>query len=147
MLKIKTLAFSISISLGVFSTPQAYAMFYPEEQMNALAENFSKCSPFKQKFNHAMTKEPLEREILGMKRGFCLFKEGMPNNGMLKCAYHKTYLSKISAYYKKVAGLKNAASVKFSYDGEKSVTIVDGEELSDPMQDALETGNCKVTGY
>ncbi len=111
------------------------------------------CNPYKCEFIHPLTQEPMIREIVGIVENNCHYLEQMPNSGQMKCQYDEATRLAIAQYYKDLDQAKNISieiSGGLSPEGVDVETkeVVDGQEiLENPLQEALDSGMCEISGY
>lgn len=119
-------------------------------KVQSFADNLENCKSFSEIFNNPLTGEKLKREISGFENGLCIYTEQMPNGGEMKCSYSQNLRKKISKYYRNV---ETSNLIKFNVDSKlesnevKSTYEVNGEELTNPLQEALDSGECIISGY
>jgi hypothetical protein len=76
----------------------------------------------------------------------------MPKGGRMDCAYSDSLRKAISKYYKDVdaaaaAGKSVGSTVHMTTGKVETRYTIDGKEVSNPLQEALRIGQCKITGY
>lgn len=112
------------------------------------ADKLNSCTMHKISFKHPLTEETLEKEILGIVDGKCVYAEQMPNNGSMECEYSEGDRKVVAQYYKDTA---NAESFDTKAQlGSENQTVkykIDGKEVDNPIQTALDKGTCVVKGY
>lgn len=116
----------------------------------AFAEKFATCTPYEYTFIHILTKEDMKREILGMVNGKCKTTEEMPNGGMMNCEFDNDLRVAVAQYYEDLAEASSYGISIHIDSEEETVTAtytIDGKEVENPMQEALDTGACTVSGY
>ena len=117
---------------------------------DAFPDMLSSCKKYKCQFIHPLTGENMKREILGIIDGKCVYLEEMPNGGQMECKYTESFGKVIAQYYRDSFA---AESMEFSINinlgsGELTSTyIIDGKEVENPLQEALDSGVCVVSGY
>ncbi len=127
----------------------------PAEQANAAISNefitnLIICATYKTTFIHPLTGDVLEKEIQGMVDGKCNYTEQMPNNGRMDCKYTESMLGAIVSYHKDLASAEDFGMElqSDSNSGAPKVTYtIDGKEVENPLQEALDTGMCVISGY
>ena len=115
-----------------------------------LADKLETCTPYKANFVHPLTGEKLTREIVGMTNGKCVYVEGMPNGGKMKCKYSKDSLPSIAQYYRNTANAGSSeVNVSISQTDSKPKTIykINGKPVDNPMQECMNNGDCVISGY
>ena len=125
------------------------------------------CAPYTCEMSHPLFDVFITRHsISGMKGGKCHYEQTMPNNGLMACnlsveqrnnfaQLNRDMFSGKSIESKSSANMEGAW--KWNSDGKtKSYTKVtkkktsykvDGKETKNMMNDALENGDCVITGY
>lgn len=120
-----------------------------EPKVNTLfEEKLSTCTPTKESFQHELTGETMEKEIVGEVDGKCLYVEQMPNGGKMECHYTESERRAIAQYYLDVkAAESTTAHVKT--DGTNTTTeySIDGKVVENPLAEAVTNGTCVVSGY
>lgn len=97
------------------------------------------CLSYKCTFVHSFTEETMTKEIFGIVNNTCHYVEQMPYNGLMTCDYTLDTRKVIAQYYKDIASSKNS-EITSSY-------TIGGKTVSNPIQEALVTGQCVVLGY
>ena len=112
------------------------------------ATRLSTCTPYKMTFEHPLTKDILEKEVVGTVNGKCQYLEQMPNGGLMTCNYSASERAAVSQYYIDVA---NATSVSteahLSSEGSEITYTIDGKVVDNPLQETFTNGTCVITGY
>jgi len=117
---------------------------------DAFPDKLDACEPFSCKFEHPFTGEMMEKKIIGLVNGKCQYTEEMPNNGRMDCEYSESMRKAAAQYYKDVAAAESAGtSVKADLGSGEVETkyTIDGKEVENPLQEAMETGVCVISGY
>lgn len=129
-----------------------------QEQQEAISEQLSfanslqSCNPYKAEFKHILTGDILQREIVGIVGGKCVYNEQMPNNGNMECKLTEPQMTTMADYYKQTATLDeisydyNTENVMDSSLGESTYTQ-GGETYINPMQELYSSGACVISGY
>ncbi len=130
--------------------PVSYAQ--DKQEVITFADNLEKCTPFKSQFIHPFNGQNMQREIVGITEGKCLYIEEMPNNGQMTCRYDIEQLPVIAKYYRDVALAKShTTSAKItSHEDKQEVKItytINGKEVKNPMQECMKNGTCIISGY
>ena len=114
-----------------------------------LADKLETCESFTQTFIHPMMGGEMERRVIGMDGSDCIYQETMPNNGLMECRYPEELRKSAAQYYRAIAQAEVIHSeAELSLDGESDVTTtVDGEVIEDPLQEAMSSGLCTISGY
>ncbi|MBD3361345.1 hypothetical protein GF358_00980 [Candidatus Woesearchaeota archaeon] len=93
------------------------------------------CEPFSCEFQHEITLEMLEKRIIGLVDGKCKYTEEMPASGKVDCEYTESVRKTIARFQRDV----DNNQVKPSY-------LVNGNLVQNPMQEALNIGQCVIQG-
>lgn len=116
------------------------------------SEMLSSCTEYTCEFTHTLTGELMTREILGLKDGICKYSEEMPNNGQMDCDYTEEMRKAVAQAYNDMIREGNfSVSVsgnlaEDNYEIESTYTV-DGKTVTNPGQEALDSGQCIVSGY
>lgn len=113
------------------------------------ADQLESCTPYKCQFVHPFNREKLTREVFGIINGKCKYVEQMPNNGLMTCNYSESMRRAVAQYQRDIAS-SGSFGTGFSTDtsGQTSTTYtIDGREVENPAQEALNEGVCVITGY
>lgn len=114
----------------------------------AFVSKLTECTPYETTFAHPLTGETLEKEILGYIEEKCRFIETMPNGGSMDCSLSESFRLAAAAYYTDAAKATSAGtSVHFDSDGNKITYTVNDNQVDNPIQAALDVGECKIVGY
>lgn len=123
------------------------------EECAEFVANLKSCKPYKCTFTHPLTGEKMTKSIIGFKGGKCFYAEQMPNGGRMDCAYTDKFRKTVAAYYEKVeaaaaAGKSLGASAKWDSSGKTETRhTIDETPIENPLQEALNAGQCKISGY
>lgn len=114
----------------------------------AFADHLESCAEYQDTFIHLLMAEDMNREILGFVDGTCHYFEQMPNDGEMNCEYDEDLRITVAQYYKDLAEA-DTYSVSFSInsEGATSTYTIDGVEVENPLQEALDSEACVVSGY
>src|SRR3989344_708502 len=127
-------------------TPQTQ----PQNPEIVFADKLSSCTKYKATFKHPFTGDMLEKEILGVIGGKCNYVEQMPNGGKMECKYSESERVTVAQYYKDVASAESVGT-SFSADlgsGEQKATYtINGKVVDNPLQEAMTSGACVISGY
>lgn len=123
-----------------------------KEEVLAFADHLEKCTPYKGEFTHPFNGQKMQREIVGIIDGKCLYTEEMPNNGKMTCKHHIEQLPVIAQHYRDIITAKSSTvSAKIKFHGEeqevKTTYTINGKEVKSPMQECLNNGTCVISGY
>jgi hypothetical protein len=112
------------------------------------ADKLSSCTSYKTTFKHLFTGDMLEKEIVGMIGGKCNYHEQMPNGGKMECNYIESERVAVAQYYKDIASAQSfGTSLQVTDQGRKTKYTIDGKEVENPLEEAINSGACVVTGY
>lgn len=108
----------------------------------------SECIPVEMKFLHPYTKTELEKEILGIMDGKCLYVEELPDSGRMECRLTEPVRTAMVAYYRDVLESgSSGTSYNVTLEGTKIMYTINDVAVENPVQTALDSGECVVTGY
>lgn len=127
-------------------TPQAQ----PQNPEIIFADNLSSCTKYKITFKHPFTGDMLEKEVLGIIDGKCNYIEQMPNNGKMECKYSESERVVVAQYYKDVANAESygtSFSTTLGSDEQEAAYTIDGKVVDNPLQEAITSGACVISGY
>jgi hypothetical protein len=114
------------------------------------SNNLASCKAYKTNFVHPFTGETMNKEIFGIVDGKCKYIEQMPNGGQMECKYTESERVAIAKYYLDIAK-ESSTKIKISFGltqgSVKSTYTVNGKEVSNPLQEALNNGACMVSGH
>ena len=117
---------------------------------DAFPDKLDLCESFLCEFEHPFTGEIMEKKIIGLVSDKCQYTEEMPNNGRMNCEYSESLRKAIAQYHRDLAIAESAGtSIEAdlgSGDTETTYTI-DGKEVENPLQEAMDTGQCVISGY
>ena len=108
--------------------------------------NLESCTPYTCEYRHPFNGDwIMEKEIRGMSDGACQTYEEMPMGEAMTCAYDADYQVAIAAYQRALDGAEShSTSVTLTQDGARSVYEIDGEEVSNPLATAMQSGVCQT---
>ena len=146
-------------SQTIFKTEESPTQ-QPSEQPNpqtqqqnpeiVFADKLSSCTKYKMTFKHPLTGDMLEKEILGIIDGKCNYVEQMPNGGKMECKYSESERAVVAQYYKDVANAESVGT-SFSLDSgsgeQKAKYTINGKVVDNPLQEAMTSGACVISGY
>ncbi len=120
-----------------------------------LADNLQSCTPFKCQALHPFTNTFMQKEIVGLVETKCLYRDQMPNNGLMECKFSEsTRLAMAKSFQTEFEAMSSGKSMESSLSvdlvtGESQTTYsIDGQVVPDnPLQTALTDGTCVITGY
>ena len=108
------------------------------------------CEPFSCEFKHLFVNEMMERKIVGLIDGRCQYIEEMPNNGEMNCKYPEGLRKAVAQYHRDLALAESIGTSVEAYLGSKNVKTtytIDGKEVKNPLQEAIDNGQCVISGY
>jgi hypothetical protein len=117
---------------------------------DAFPDKLDGCEVFSCEFEHLFNGEMMEKKVVGLFDGKCKYTEEMPNNGTMACEYSESLRRAVAQYHRDVA---SAESLGISVQGDlfggevEAIYTIDGEEVENPLAEALETGACIISGY
>ncbi|MCX6794663.1 MAG: hypothetical protein NTY31_01560 [Candidatus Falkowbacteria bacterium] len=114
------------------------------------ADKLNSCTKYKITFKHPITGEILEKEVLGIVSGKCDYVEQMPNGGKMECKYSEGERMVAAQYYKDVATAESAGTSVNANSGsgeQKTTYTINGKVVDNPLQEAMNTGVCVISGY
>ncbi|QQS44558.1 hypothetical protein IPM65_03080 [Candidatus Roizmanbacteria bacterium] len=111
-------------------------------------EHLSTCSQYKDTFEHPLTGEAMEREIVGETDDKCLYVEQMPNGGKMECRYTEYERRAVAQFHLDEAAAE-LSETSIHMDGTKVTAeyTLDGKVVENPLAEALENGTCVISGY
>ena len=113
-----------------------------------LASKLESCESYSCKFIHPFTGEMMEREITGETQGKCHYIEQMPNGGKMECNYSIELRTAVAQYYRAIDSAETFGTKVSSNLTKTNVTqTINGEEVEDSLQKALNNGQCVISGY
>jgi hypothetical protein len=119
-----------------------YTMEFPEK--------LEKGEAYSSTFIHPMTKEVLKREIVGMEGDKCVYIEEMPNDGKMICKFSESERKAAAQYYRDMLTAKTSrtkVNLSSSENKVKAKYYINGKEVDNPLQEAVNSGSCVVEGY
>ncbi len=114
------------------------------------ASKLESCAPYSCTFTHPITGSLLERNIIGLSGGKCLTTEAMPGKHTMQCALPADVRKAVATFFKQTqsaeaAGKTLGGKVAIGGDGTpRSTSTVDGQPVVNPLQQAVESGICKI---
>ena len=118
-----------------------------ETTCQAFPDNLEMCKPFKCQFIHPFTGERMVRAIVGEKNGNCIHIEDMPGNGKMTCMYPHDLKTATAKYYRDLDTRAVNSTAKISKQQPDTLNTVDQIEVENPLQAAIEKGQCVISGY
>ena len=115
---------------------------------DAFPDKLDACESFSCEFEHPFTGEMMEKEVVGLVNGKCQYTEEMPNNGRMDCEYSESLRKAVAQYYRDVASAESVGtSAKIGSEGTETTYTIDGQEVENPLQEAMDSGACTISGY
>lgn len=119
-----------------------------DENCDAFPDNLDSCTRYKCEFLHIFTGEPMVKEIFGIVDGKCNYVEEMPNNGKMECNYSESMRKAVAQYYRDVAAAESVGTeIQVGEEETKTTYTIDGIEVENPLQEAIDNGQCVISGY
>lgn len=121
-----------------------------DENCDIFSDKLDSCTEYKCQFTHPLTGDLLIKEIVELKSdGKCVYVEEMPNGGKMKCEYTESMRKAIVQYYNDLKNSESSgAEINFTSNGNLKVKYtIDGKEVENPLQEALNNGQCVISGY
>jgi hypothetical protein len=135
--------FTVTSGSGIPSSTQQL-----RADLNVFSDKLSSCTKYKTTFVHPLTGGTMEKEILGIIGGRCNYVEQMPNNGKMECKFTESARIASAQYYRDVAIAESAGtSLDVDSNGQKWTYTIDGKVVENPLQEALDSGMCVISGY
>lgn len=115
---------------------------------NEFPEKLRSCIPYKCQFTHPLTGQKMQRRIKGIVEGECRYIEEMPGDGKMECSYTKSEREVAAQYYERImAAGRVGVEVQISDEGIKTTSTINGKKIKNPLQEFLNEGICKISGY
>ena len=111
-----------------------------------IARNLRTCTRLKTTFPSLTTGEDLEREIVGLVSGKCVYQEQMPENASMECKYSESERTAVAQSYEESAADVAAGNLNTDVSVSFSGTTAGGSTSDDPLQAALKSGTCVISG-
>jgi hypothetical protein len=116
------------------------------------ADKLEKCEPYKYQFKHPFTGTMMERQIVGEVNGRCLYIEQMPNGGKMECQYSESQRKSVAKSYRDMhsamsSGSNEEISIHGTLKGITAKAKLNGKDVKNPLQEALDCGDCVISGY
>ena len=121
-----------------------------ETECGEFPDMLETCTKHTCRFTHPLTGEEMTREIVGIVNGNCSYTEKMPNNGQMDCKYTEEMRKAVAQYHRNLASAESfgtEASVDLGSEEVEVTYTINGKSVSNPLQEALTTGECIVSGY
>lgn len=119
-----------------------------DENCDAFTNNLNSCTKYKCQFTHPFTGELMIKEILGISENKCGYVEEMPNNGEMNCEYTEDMRKAAAQYYVDLESGSFGVEINGTLGGDTQIKYtIDGKEVDNPLQEALDNGQCTISGY
>jgi hypothetical protein len=108
------------------------------------------CAAYACTFRHPITGQMTERRIVGLQGAACATVEQMPNGGRMECSLTPGMRQSMAEFYRTtMAGGTTQTSTRTNLGtgATTTSTSVNGAAAANPLNDALQSGACKVVGY
>jgi len=131
-------------------TKQPAEQSQPQSPEIIFTDKLSSCTAYKTTFKHPFTGDMLEKEILGIVNGKCDYVEQMPNGGKLECKYTESERKAVAQYYKDVATAESvgtSVNANLGSGEQKTTYTINGKVVENPLQEAMSSGGCVISGY
>lgn len=115
-----------------------------------LADKLEKGQPYSEKFVHPFSGETLERKIVGIEDGKCLYIEEMPNGGKMECRYSEEQRKAVAQFYRQNINSTSSSSIRVKLGDtvtQEAKYFINGKEVSNPLDECVKDGTCVITGY
>jgi hypothetical protein len=132
------------------SDPKIELVTTSECVVSLVSDSLSSCTPHSCAFMHPFTGEWMLKEIVGMTEEGCEYLEQMPNGGVMSCRYSEDMRRAVAQYYLDLAEADSVSSdVTLNQGSGETVTtyMIDGQEVRNPLQEALNNDQCVIVGY
>ena len=119
------------------------------DECDAYAAHLKDCTPSVCTFKHPFTGKPMQKVVVGLVGGQCKTTEQMPNNGKMECSLSPARRAAVAEQLRAVAAARTVESEgKTDATGKVTTTVkADGKPVGDALQDAMNAGECKISGY
>lgn len=112
------------------------------------ADKLISCTKFKTTFKHPLTDDILEKEVLGVVDGKCVYIEQVPGGGKMECKFSESERVAVAQYYKALADAESFSSTyKGNAEKNTSTTTIDSKAIDNPLTKFMNSGVCSVSGY
>lgn len=118
-----------------------------------IGQNLTSCTATKLEYTHIFDGKKYVKEVVGkLEDNKCYYTESMPNNGKMDCYFSDQQTQAIAEYTNKLVEtttIESATHVDLGPDESSSQTVekLDGVEVINPWNTALQDGSCVVSGY
>jgi hypothetical protein len=144
MLSIITLVLSTLASQGQPAAPA------PAPECADYPAQLDACAAYACTFQHPITGQMTERRIVGLQGTACATVEQMPNGGRMECSLTPGMRQSMAAFYRttQAGGTTSTSSrTNLGTGATSTTTSASGAAVANPLNDALQSGMCKVVGY
>ncbi|KKW00797.1 MAG: hypothetical protein UY35_C0039G0005, partial [Candidatus Saccharibacteria bacterium GW2011_GWC2_48_9] len=111
-----------------------------------LSDKLTSCTNYSCLASNPFAEEKIKNEILGIEDNKCVWTQQLPNNGKMECRLSPDMRQKVAVALK-TFNETGQASFSSQTNGTKTTTSSTINGQANPLQEALELGQCKVTGY
>ena len=145
---VKGQADSTNIDSGESETLETTSSLDSEKSnSNIICENFPNklraCKPYVCEYVHPFTGELMNREIKGLTDGNCIQEEELPGNLLMICNFDKSLRMAVAQYYEDSLNVStDNLSIGTSGSIDDLTYLVNGEEVSNPLQKAMDDKLC-----
>ena len=117
----------------------------PAKECADLPTKLEKCEPYECVYTNSKGK-PTKRAVKGLSGKDCKFEEEMTNRMALLCVYPEKDRKQAASYYKLVMGAKKVESktIKDKDGKTRSVDVIDGKEMENPLASGINSGVCQM---
>ena len=109
------------------------------------------CEIYNDTYEHPYGFWKMERKILWWNEDNCNYTEELPNNGLMSCAYSRSNLKKVVAYYTlslsaEGGSFESNVDILWEWDTKTSI-VVDGEVIDTSYMTIMMNNFCKISWY
>ena len=138
----------VILGMLVLAAGPAAAQTAPAAECADFAARLEACVPYTCTFTHPFTGQPMERRIIGLKGDRCEYQEQMPNGGLMTCSYTEETRRDVAAFFQMTMEAQSVEGrAQVGSGGATTSTKVDGRQVRNPLDEALRSGACRVSGY
>ena len=116
---------------------------------DAFPDMLASCTKYRCQFIHPLTEEKMEKEVLGIINEKCNYVEQMPGDGKMECKYTESVRKTVAQYYKDIEEAGSSTfenNINLGTGEQKTKYTIDGKEVENPIQEAIDTGICIILG-
>jgi len=134
---------------GLFACGLSLAAPAIADECDAYVAHLKDCTPFVCTFKHPFTGKPMQKAVVGVAGGQCKTTEQMPNKGKMECNLSPARRVAIVEELRMLAAAKKVESEgKGNAAGKMKTTVkADGKPVQNALQDAMNAGECEISGY